>query len=360
MRKILSGFLFRLLKGWEIWALIAILLIATVYLDYLFIYYDLGFYTKEQYEDIEERGYRFSELGISAHDAYWFHYAPVQKESFDKLSQSYAGAEPGIFIAALSNNVVFPAMLMMIFIPVFFGRMFSDGTIRNLVACGFSKVKIYLSTLMFACIVDVALYFIGLFAFSVLCAFARWSPPIYLPIVAPIILVLLLLLFTMSAVSLAALFISYSKIICAITGFILAFLMVSPVGNYSFYKVSESYEYDYEASCEARLTIREIDDGNGTAAKLDLSSMLIRTYYGDKELDIFKDSYLSTGERVTTLAVVYMDPYQAANRLWENNLPACLMVRDGFMAINAASNLFWISFFTYAGITFFKKREIHC
>ena len=361
MRKILSGFLFRLLKGYDIWVLIAFLLIGTAYIDYQLIDSELGFFcTKEEYEDIEERGYRFNELGVSAHDAYWVYYEPVPQESYDKLTKTKTSApvEPPMFIIALSINVIFPAILMMIFIPVFFGRIFSDGTLKNLVACGFSKVKIYISALVFTCIVDAAVYFIGLFAFAVVCLFARWAPPVYLPIVAPVILVLLLMLFTMSAVSLAALFISYSKIICAIAGFILAVLMVSPVGNNSYYKVYGSYDFEFELSQESNQVYREQE--NGISSKFDLSSLIERYYFDGKELKFFKESNLSTGERVASLAIVYMDPYQGASMIWQNNVSTCLLVRDGFMAINAASNVFWISFFTFAGITLFKKRETPC
>jgi hypothetical protein len=80
MRKILSGFLFRLIKGWEIWALIAFLLIGTAYIDYQLIDSELGFFcTKEEYEDVEERGYRFSELGVSSHNKTTLHHENLHR-----------------------------------------------------------------------------------------------------------------------------------------------------------------------------------------------------------------------------------------------------------------------------------------
>ena len=146
MRKILAGFWFRLIKGYEIWALIALMLIASVYIDSQHIEYELGvfhemFYEKHSDNSEESDYYRFSDLGVSAHDTYWYCYEPIVDESYDRLSiiNTIAPGEPDIFVMALSLNLIVPSVLMIVFIPVFFGRMFSNKTIKNYIACGLAK-----------------------------------------------------------------------------------------------------------------------------------------------------------------------------------------------------------------------------
>lgn len=360
MKKVISGFFFRFFKGIEIWVLLSLMLIASVYINYQLIEYELGFFSEKYSDNYEEHDYyKFSELGVSAHDTYWYCYEPVPNESYERLSipNTCAPIEPGVFDVALSLNIIVPSVLMMVFIPVFFGRMFSDKTVKNYISCGLSKGMIYIASVIFACIVDTVLYFTGLFAFALVCVLAGWMPPIYLPVVLPVILVTLLLLFTMSSVCLAALFISYSERLSLVTGFLMLILMFIPVSAYSYFKVNESYGYDFDSQDEYIQIVKE-KGGNVFSSKLDPTELIIRTYYGDKDLKIYGESSLTPGERASALAVVYADPFIAEYIINSNTLPACLLLRDGFMAINAASNVFWIVFFAYTGITFFKRREL--
>ena len=361
MKKIISGLFFRLIKGFEIWAFIALLLIVSLQIHYMLVEFEYDLFSVTHSEEVEEHAYSFSELGVSAHDVYFIYSEPIPERSFDILTKTPNKAvnDGGIFIMALSVNVIFSSILMLIFIPVFFGRIFSDGTIKNLVACGFSKGKIYISSLVFACIIDVAMYFTGLLAFFAICLWAGLAPPVYLPVAAAVIMGMLLLMFTMSAVCIAALFISYSRIICVVAAAVMAFLMSFPVGTYYRTRVADSYEFDDEVFKNEYVQIFKEEGNNVFTEKLDLSCMVIRTYYGDRELMIYTDSNLSQSQRITSLAIAYMDPYQAASILWDNEIQAGILVRDGFMWVNAASNVFWVLLFTGAGLIVFKKREIH-
>lgn len=364
MKKVISGLFFRLIKGFEIWALLSLMLIASVYIDSQHIEYELGvfhemFYEKHSDDSEESDYYRFSELGVSAHDTYWYCYEPIVDESYDRLSiiNTSASAESDLFVMVLSLNIIVPSVLMMVFIPVFFGRMFTDRTVKNYISCGLSKGMIYIASVIFACIVDTVLYFTGLFAFALVCVLAGWMPPIYLPVALSVILIMLLILFTMSSVCLAVLFISYSELLSLVAGFLMLLLMFMPVGLDSYYKVNESYDYNDEASHEYIQIIKEKGD-NAFSSKLDPTELVVRTYYSDKEIAFYKGSSLTPGERASALSVVYADPFVTEYIIWDNTLPVCLLVRDGFMAIKAASNVFWILFFAYTGITFFKKREL--
>ena len=360
MKKVISGFFFRFFKGIEIWVLLSLMLIASVYINYQLIEYELGFFSESAFVNPEDRDYyRFSDLGVSAHDTYWYCYEPIVDESYDRLSiiNTSASAESDVFVVVLSLNLIVPSVLMMVFIPVFFGRMFSNKTIKNYIACGFSKGTIFISAMLFTFIIDSALYLTGLFAFALVCVLAGWMPPIYLPVALSVILITLLILFTMSSVCLAVLFISYSELLSLVAGFLMLLLMFMPVGLDSYYKVNESYDYNDEASHEYIQIIKEKGD-NVFSSKLDPTELVVRTYYSDKEIAFYKGSSLTPGERASALAVVYADPFVTEYIIWDNTLPVCLLVRDGFMAIKAASNVFWILFFAYTGITFFKKREL--
>ena len=76
-----------------------------------------------------------------------------------------------------------------ILIPLFLGRLFSNGTIKNLIACGHSKTQIYLASLIFSFLLNIALIFITLIFFAIICLYFMWMPPVYLPV----LLVMLLL-----------------------------------------------------------------------------------------------------------------------------------------------------------------------
>ena len=214
MRKILAGLWFRLLKGYEIWALIALLLFAGLYIDHSFLNTwsflklvrvkdvvftdgdisvvtdsnEWGVMTYDLYTH-NIKDYRFESQGISALDLYRYKTEALSEETSDVITRySTAYNELTVFSFMIVSSVSIPMVLMMIFIPVFFGRMFSDGTIKNYLACGYDNRKLYLSSLLFTFCIDLFLVFVNLLILGFWCIYYEWKPPFYLPVLSALLL----------------------------------------------------------------------------------------------------------------------------------------------------------------------------
>ena len=366
MKKILSGLVFRLYKGYEIWALIALLLVASAYFNYVHVESEFGvdsLYYNEL-RDEEYKTYTYKDIGISAHDAYWVYQDTIPQEAFDKIRETEISIsdEPAILIRALTNCFLTPAILMLIFIPVFFGRLFSDGTVKNILSCGHSKKQIYLSCLLLSFALGTVLYLLSILTLVFVCLIAGWSPLLYFPVIALTLAVNLALMFTMFAVSLAVLFITHKKTVAFIAGAVLVFMITSPVGVPFGTRVMMSHQQSVQenAGYEEYQKIIDEQGQNVISFRLDLSEYDCRVYYGDREILPLTESNLNPFLKTVFLTIAYLDPYNVPYLIMQFQFPAVLMARDGFMAINIASSLFWIVVSSGIGITVFKKREIHC
>ena len=212
MKKILAGMLFRLVRGFEIWALLALFIIVSGYfafveistVNYVAVKNDLEFafiYDGEDTVITKENAEQFcyKNSGVSARDLYRYRIETIPQESFDKINKDM-DAEPvsevkTIFRLVFRSYLV-ASVLMMIFIPIFFGRMFSDGTIKNMISSGFSKGLIYISSLLLTFAIDLLLILMRLVMVAVFCVCFQWQPPIYLPVLIPAFLLSVLLSFT--------------------------------------------------------------------------------------------------------------------------------------------------------------------
>ena len=62
--------------------------------------------------------------------------------------------------------------------------------------------------------------------------------------------------------------------------------------------------------------------------------------------------------KALTLATIYLDPFMIADFRDSAVFGQYSMYRDGLMAINVGSNIFWTVLSTACGIVIFRKREI--
>lgn len=382
MKKILAGMTYRLFKGFEIWALIGLFFFSFIYLTYIDVM-NIDFvcaknrpgyshtYDREDtaivltHDNADQFCFKYS--GISAKDAYRYRVEKLPQEEYDMLYDKMASnvlMEVDTVFHVLLRIFLIPSVLMGIFIPVFFGRMFSDGTVKNLISCGFGKGKIYLATLLMTFFIDLVLTFLSVIIFAVICIRLQWQPPIYLPVLLPTLVIAFLLLLNINSVCIAILFVSKKKVAAFIAAFLMfvvryvpsSFLCSGVLWNAqmnSFGKIEQS-------------TIDLIKDNggqNGLEKKINLSQF-IEEYYvnGQKITYLFAEENSFPPAVVKTLLVfIYIDPYliDAADHYYFGFSPY-MMARDGLMTINIASNIFWISFVSGLGLYIFKKREIHC
>ena len=382
MKRILTGMLFRLVRGYEIWALLALFLFAVPYLAYEnamtlnylsakfipnYTYsYDFDGVETVIYKDNAEQ-FCFKNSGLSAFDLYRSSDEKIPQDKYDKLTneQHYNPYyEMETLYEQILESFFIPAILMVIFIPIFFGRMFSDGTIKNLVACGYSKRKIYLASMILTAVLDLTMILLSLLTVVVICICLQWQPPVYLPVLISAAVISSLILMMITSVSLAAMFAGGKKTLAFVAGFIIVAARFVPVSVFSsgLLWYQQSVMSANEISEDTRNLLKEVGR-NGLERKLDLTEFIDRYYVNGKEIQYMWKSENSLHPAVckTLITISYLDPYLIdANSHIGYGFSPYLICRDGLMAINIASNVFWIVVINGLGILIVNKRELHC
>ena len=130
-----------------------------------------------------------------------------------------------------------------IFVIVFFGEMFSDDAIRNMVTIKTRKEKIFLSAMLVNAVVCIAM-FILVFGVLALCAlFAGHYPIIYVPAFVSCVLTGLLVIITVSSLFIFVLFIVQNPLLTFIFS---ALLVVLSVMNFLLGFVGPAFSTKYK------------------------------------------------------------------------------------------------------------------
>ena len=380
MKKIVTGMIYNLFRSFEIWALLILVLLTSALYDFsslrdldcvnASVFGETITYNEDDPEidtviitpeNISQ--YTFKDSGISASDVYRMGVEPISKDAYSKISDDMFNeprSEMWTVFESIRNLDILPAVLMAIFIPVFFGRLFSDGTIKNHLSCGFSKAKIYLSSLVLTFVIDIAVFIIRFLMFLLMCCILHWQPPVYLPVLIPAAILSLLILFTLTSVCLASLFISSKKTIAFIVGFVMAFsfyISVSEVAmmflwNYEELAINEVQTDEY----------KEILKEHGrslTYEKFNYATVSADYYYDGKVILAFGfDENFPEAFRYVMLAAIYADPVMVKSMSF--SFVPYLLARDGVLYLSMGVNVFWTILATGIGVSVFRKREIHC
>ena len=375
MKKIIAGMFYRLIKGFELWALLILMTISSIYFYYVFVgtedfnsllrnnevCYERYRGTDYAVSASNVKQYRFESLGISASDVYKENVEPISDASFKILlgKYNYAYEEVSALINSLGNLHFIPSILMMIFIPVFFGRMFSDGTMKNIISCGHSKGKIYISSLFVTIVLDLVLFMINFAGFLFWCLVYEWKPPVYLPVLLPYMTVIFLLMLVLSSVNLAVLFASQKKTAAFVAGLLLLVSLRASLSTLAYSFMGVSYHTDPNKADYIRMEeIIETQGRNAIEHRLDLSDLSIKPYYEGEELDVYTDVKWDPGAKVLLLGMFYSDSGLTAHL--GNYIPLYLMVRDGLVTANMICSVSWLVISSAVGYAVFSKREIHC
>ena len=370
---------YRLFRGLELWSLLALMTVSSLVAYFSIINggdftsvrkNDSVIHTDYHGEDIDitasnVKQYCFESLGISAYDVYRDGIEVISDRADDILNGSFNFVDEEMYMVfrALGNLFLLPSALMAIFIPVFFGRMFSDGTLKNLISCGHSKGMIYLSSLLITVMLDTVLFIMNLASMVLWCAFFEWKPPIYLPVVISMIILMHLLVLTLSAICLSVLFVSSQKTASFVAGFLLVLYIIVP-GSAIATSILGSAYYSIDTTTDDYNELREIISTNRRdelEQRFDILEFDFNYYYKGRKLDIYGDYKTFPVTKYIIVAMIYADPGMIAHFETVNiGIPEYMMARDGLYAINFVSCTFWITASTGIGYFMFRKREIHC
>lgn len=379
MRKLLSGYLFRFLKSYELWVLIVLYAAASAFLIYTFassnsfITITRGNYTL-RWGDHEEitinkdniNDYKFESLDVSELSLYRYYVGPVPKEDSDAIDNSYAVGEREVFWGLIEFIHVVPAVIVLILIPDFFGTMFKDRTIKNLIACGHSKGQIYLSSLVFSFLLNLAMIVATIILYVLLCLFYMWKPPVYLPVVLVMLLVEIFITFTVSSICLAFVFISEKRTVAFIASFLMIWAVIGVyIGKYEgggSDAISELYfeVNDYEnndAAWQEYISIMKTEGHCDFEDRFEVFEFREKTYYKGKDFNLTNEGYVDPVQKFARMTIIYMDPLMV-QRFESFGFEAYSCCRDGLMAIELANNVFWILASTAIGLVVFKKKEV--
>ena len=380
MKKIVTGMIYNLFRSFEIWALLILLVLISALYDFSCLR-ELDCVSANVFgetityneDDIESdtviitpdnvSQYTFQGSGISALDVYRIRVEPVPDDTYKKISDDMYNLphdEMWTVYKTMLQLEILPAILIAIFIPVFFGRLFSDGTIKNYLACGLSKPKIYMSSFVLTLLIDIAVILIRFLMFVLMCCILRWQPPIYLPVLIPAAVLSLLTLFTVTSICLASLFISTRKTVAFIVGFLMAFsfyISVSKVAMALFW----NYEYidNESAEFEEYKDIIKEQGRNALSEKFNYEVFSSDYYYDGKVVISYGiEDNVPAAVKVTMLTIIYADPVMIQSLQY--SFTPYLLARDGVMYLSMGVNVFWTILATGIGACVYRKREIHC
>ena len=359
MKKIISGMFFRLFKGMEFWVLIVLLLVSSLIVGYS-RFIDQSSFPLERTETNIAR--RFESSDVSAFDAYRVDSEAMPADVYYKLSGDVSDADEEVAMVfdLMVSAQVMPVLLIMLFIPIFFGRMFSDGAVKNLMASGHSKGKIYLSSLIVTFILDAFMFIVSSIVMGFWCLYFGWNPPIYLPVVIPYFIAEMLLVMTLSAVIIATLFVTRKKTVTFIVGFIMLLSLRLSVTSFIFAGFSLSQNINvYGDNYKYFSKVRE-EEPYEIEQRFDFSEAKVDIYYKGENISFVEDSVLPPAVKNIFLVITYADPALLRNIMGVIGPTQYVMVRDGIVGMNGAVNIFWIAVSTFCGIIVFKKKEIRC
>lgn len=376
MKRILSGMLYNLFSGFGIWCII----IAVVILGALYDFSNLrdidiiavGTFGETRDYSSEDRQliitpenidqYSFKGSGISAFDVYRFHVDPLPHDKFDQITDRFIDPydEVNAIFDSIRNMHVIPSLIVVIFIAVFFGRMFSQGTIKNLLTCGYSRAKIFIASFIVTAFTSLVLFLLRLAGFVLMCMLLKWQPPVYLPVLIPTALISLLLMITIVSFTLTALFITNKKTVTFIIGFLMFFtfdLSVSKILSSALW----AYDMEYQGNSlnEDYINLAKEKRQNELEERMDYADFTSDFYHNDRIiLDFGCKDAIPAPIKYTMLVLIYSDP--ALLYGVEGYFPPYLMTRDGLIYIPIAVNIIWIVVSSGLGVAVFRKREIHC
>lgn len=381
MKKIITGYFFRLFRSFEFWALIVLFLVASYEIVFPWIdnkneitisrgtftmYY--GVYSTVAVDADNANEHRFSGSGISARDFYVRYSEPISKDAFDKIQYGtrFFYSELDTITTVFERLHAVPALVVLILIPLFLGRLFSNGTIKNLIACGHSKTQIYLASLIFSFLLNIALIFITLIIFAIICLYFMWMPPVYLPVLLEMLLLEILISCMLSSACIAVLFASKKETLGVIASFLLIIPMICFVmDEYGVFGINEVAELDYELHDYSNEEPVDYEEFRNIIATEGMQVMLERfdvlefdyyTSYNGRRMITHNRRYMDPFTKYAWMTGIYMDPF-VSRKIDVLGLTVYEKCRSGLMAINIANNVFWIAVTSAAGLFIFRKRE---
>lgn len=369
MKKILDGFFYRLIKSIEFWGMIILIIVISFFMTRTnVINSSLYFYTGDSSyvkigditftpEQISDMTFRNS--GLTAREAFTDF---GEEKGLDEYNRLIIVDEVYTVMHTMLASFIAPSLILCIFITVFFGRLFSDGTIRNIVSCGHKKIYVYLSSILLTLILSVITFFLGSLSGGAACLSIGWFPPFYIGALLPYMTVNFLAMISYTSAVLAILFLFKSRTVSIIAGFalILGILFLCPI-VINWLSVSER---EMDTSSSEFMEFRDITKETG---EYDLRFDPIRFEYhfftGEKEYDFFTGEeipYALKGiPRYLMIGLTYMNPSTPYSFILSQVIECNDLMDYHVLEYNCLGQAALITVTDLAALLLFKRKELN-
>lgn len=198
MKKILSGYFFRAVKSVELWVCLVLI--------FFISFFTIGTPSIGFQETLRE-DYQLTDTVEVTYE---------KAESFRNELDHVLDSKISTLIDDVEACLFFPAFIIPVFTVLFTGRMFTAGAIRNLIASGHSKTKVYLSSLIFSASVAALFNVLSLLSLSAALVIHRWKIPVFFPMLGAYVMYMFLLDLIFLSVALSILFVSQRPVVSLI------------------------------------------------------------------------------------------------------------------------------------------------
>jgi len=363
MKRIISGFAFRAIRTPILWILVAVTIWAVI---------ANTFSRSTSYEYVEGEGsYTFrnavaEDPEITAEYAYKIIDDPsaFDKDSTETKKILSISQEINEYTYLHMVVVILPDIAVVLFVTFFFGRLFSDGTVRNLVASGHSKRYVFLASSIFSAFISLFFQIISLTTLAVSLRIFEWQPPIWMPLDLTMDLTYCLLTILIASLILLLLFSTGKQILSLVVGVILFLtvftgssgvtiaMLTIKERDLNFQKISEYREDNPDKKIDVDYNMDYITLRGSYTLTVDGEQIDAEPFYRE-----YNKGYVSGNNRRFMLTLLNINPITI--HYYElSGLSLYELYSNGRYAFAAGVDIAWIVLFTGAGTIIFNKKEL--
>lgn len=294
MKKVADGFLYRIIRSVEFYGLLILTLVMCFILTYVIAFSGSEYLSMNEDRHVTISDFSYSKDQVSS--MLFMNSNIPAKEVYGDLGASRGFTPAHQLILAdelatvhgvMESMFTIPSLLTSVFVTLFLGRLFSDGTVRNIVSCGHRKRTIFSVCLLLVVAVSVISFLMAVTGSLLGCLFRGWHPPLYLPALLHHCLLEIIIVISYSVMVLSVLFTFGRRTVAIIAAFILVLansLIIAP----ATVSLLATGEREIDTGSEAFAMFREASQ-NGMDATMEIDPLTLRPRFliEGREIDLF-------------------------------------------------------------------------
>ena len=257
---------------------------------------------------------------------------------------------------------VMPLLLITLFVTVFFGRLFNDHTIRNLISSGASKKTTYFTSALFSLIATTLLDIVVITPIIIFLKVTKWENTLGWPTIICIILSSFLIHLVFSSVMLMVIFFTGKQILTIVCGTLIFAAVVGGAGVAPVYALLQP-ERDPQVALISKYRDLNPDKDITMELDIDIKTMEDKIIIYEDGVPIDTDrftrpnpNYVSGTKRQVLRAIALYNP--APSLVMEMVYPPKTLYEKGVYNIFFEAGSAWLMIFVISGTVLFNRKEI--